>query len=46
MPEDYTKVGYLYFPDKNIKMVKVVVRWQDRSETYTVPVTQPPEMEK
>lgn len=43
VPSDYTKVGYLYFPNKNMRSVKVVVRWQDRSETYTVPVTQPPD---
>jgi hypothetical protein len=43
VPEDYTKVGYLYFPDKNMRAVKVVIRWRDRSETYSVPVANPPE---
>jgi hypothetical protein len=42
VPDDYTKVGYLYFPDRDIRKVKLVVRWEGRSETYTVPVAQPP----
>jgi hypothetical protein len=42
VPGDFTQVGYFYFPDKQIQKVKVVVRWQDRSETYTVPVANAP----
>jgi len=46
VPNDYTKVGYFYFPNMDIQKVKVVVRWQGRSETYTVPVVEPPSGEQ